>query len=174
MLIVGFTSCGASKQIKNANGATSAYKPLKKRELREKYASLLDVKPKEIKNTRLYYFIDEWYGAKYKWGGNEKSGIDCSGLVCKIYQDVYGLKIQRTVTALHEEHKNFRKQRRFDEGDLVYFKTETKEPTHVGIYLQNGRFVHASKSKGVTIGILDEPYWKKTYLGGGKVKGHKS
>jgi len=146
-----------------------AYTPLRKKELRRKYASILQTRPGTIKNKRLYYFIDEWSGVHYKWGGNDKNGVDCSGFVHQLYQSVYGVKIRRTVATLHEETRNFRKLRKLREGDLVYFKEED-DPSHVGVYLRNGYFVHSSKGTGVHISNLKESYWQKTFAGGGKVR----
>jgi len=145
------------------------YKPLRKRQLKRKYADILQTKPGNIKNLRLYYFIDEWSGVRYKFGGNNKAGIDCSGFVHQLYESVYGVKIKRTVRTMHEETKNFRKQRKLKEGQLVYFK-EADDPSHVGVYLMNGFFVHSSGKEGVHISSLSEEYWKKNFAGGGKVR----
>ena len=63
---------------------------------------------------------------------------------------------------------------RLKEGDLVFFRTSSsvrkKEPNHVGIYLKNGRFIHASTSRGVVVSSLSEPYYVRTWIGGGRVK----
>jgi len=156
-----------------AHHAQKLSKPLRKRELKQKYASILKTTPGKIKNRRLYYFIDDWYGVTYKWGGNTQSGVDCSGLVCQLYKDVYGVKVKRTVATQHQETRNFKRMRRLREGDFVYFRTEGNKLNHVGIYLRNGYFVHASQSKGVAINNLEEDFWQRVYAGGGKVKKKK-
>jgi lipoprotein Spr len=56
------------------------------------------------------------------------------------------------------------------EGDLVFFKIGQNTVSHVGVYLTNDRFVHASTSSGVMISDLKEPYWKKYYAGGGRME----
>jgi murein DD-endopeptidase / murein LD-carboxypeptidase len=145
-------------------------KPLRRKALKKKYAAILETKKSKIKNKKLYYFIDDWAGVEYKWGGNDQDGVDCSGLIVKLYADVYGRKLQRTVALQHEDTRNFRRQRRFREGDLVYFKTVGDDASHVGVYLKNGYFVHSAKSRGVSIANLNDPYWKKVYAGGGKVR----
>ena len=157
----------------DAHHARKPATPLRKRELKQKYASVLKTTPRKIKNRRLYYFIDDWYGVKYKWGGNTQSGVDCSGLVCQLYKEVYGLKVKRTVATQHQETRNFKRMRRLREGDFVYFRTEGNKPSHVGIYLRNGYFVHASQTRGVAINSLEEDYWQRVYAGGGKVKKKK-
>lgn len=129
----------------------------------------MQVKPAKIKNKQLYYFIDDWYGVKYKWGGNDKNGVDCSGFTKLLYQHVYETQMKRTVTTLHETTRNFKRKRRLREGDLVYFR-EKDDPSHVGVYLKNGYFVHSSKGKGVHISSLNDNYWNSIYKGGGKVK----
>ena len=160
------SSCHAAKK-------STAYKPLSRKALKHKYASILQTSPRKIKNRKLYYFVDEWNGVKYKWGGNDKSGVDCSGFAKQLYASVYGLNIKRTVARQHATTKNFKRKRRLKEGDLVYFKEED-DPSHVGVYLQNGFFIHSSKGKGVHISNLNETYWKKTYTGGGKIRKKKS
>jgi cell wall-associated NlpC family hydrolase len=171
--LVACTSCHSSRvvttQTKQTSSVAKEYKPLRKRVLKRKYATILDTKPSKIKNKKLYYFIDEWSGVRYKWGGNDKNGVDCSGFVHQLYLSVYGLKIQRTVATIHTTTKNFHRQRRLREGDILYFKDQD-DPTHVGIYLHNGYFVHSSKGTGVHISNLKEPYWNKAYTGGGKIR----
>ncbi|HRO41665.1 MAG TPA: NlpC/P60 family protein [Flavipsychrobacter sp.] len=160
--LIIFTSCHSSKK-------GTANKPLSKKELKKKYAAILETKPRKIKNQQLYYFIDDWYGVKYKWGGNEKKGVDCSGFTKILYNKVYGMEVKRTVATLHETTKNFKRKRKLREGDLVYFQEED-DPSHVGVYLKNGYFVHSAKGKGVHISNIKDNYWKKIYAGGGKVK----
>lgn len=159
-------ACHSSKK-------TAASKPLRPKELKRKYAQILDTKPRKIKNKALYYFIDDWNGVKYKWGGNDKKGVDCSGFAKLLYANVYHTDIKRTVATQHATTKNFKRKRRLREGDIIYF-AESDDPSHVGIYLRNGFFVHSSKGVGVHISSLHDPYWKKVYTGGGKVKKKKS
>ncbi|MBS1775639.1 MAG: C40 family peptidase [Bacteroidetes bacterium] len=149
--------------------ALKHYTPPSHKQLRRKYAALLETKPSKIRNKPLYYFIDEWINVPYRWGGNDKNGVDCSGFVHQLYQKVYGLKIDRTVAILYDKTKNFKKQKKFSEGDLVYFQTD-EQPDHVGIYLMNGFFIHSSKGKGVHINNLKERYWKQVFIRGGKVR----
>ncbi|HEU4717688.1 MAG TPA: NlpC/P60 family protein [Bacteroidia bacterium] len=137
--------------------------------LRKKYAGILQVDEKEITNLRLYRFIDEWYGVPYKYGGKTKAGIDCSGLTCTLYSEVYGKTISGSAASLNDQCEEV-KEKNLAEGDLVFFKIGSDKVSHVGVYLQNRHFVHASTHKGVMISSLDEAYYQKYFFRGGKLK----
>ena len=124
-------------------------------------------------NIFLYNEGAHWLGTRYRSGGLTKAGVDCSALVMNIYREIYGKRLQRTVS--NQLQKNCRKiaKRKLQEGDLVFFYTgrgRKKTPIHVGIYLKNGRFLHASSSKGVIVSNLNEPYYLRTWVCGGRVK----
>lgn len=129
----------------------------------------LQLSDKEMKEP-LYVFITEWYGVPYKYGECSKSGIDCSGFVNLLYQKVYHKSLERRSDDIF--HKQCKKIKRSEvkEGDLVFFKIESKEITHVGVYLKNNKFVHASTKKGVMISDLNEPYFQRYFYAFGRVK----
>ncbi len=137
--------------------------------LKKKYSDLLGVSEYDIKNEKLYLFINEWYGVKYKYGGHDKSGIDCSGLTARLYLVVYKKQIASTTKELVVGAKKI-KISDLQEGDLVFFNTNGKSISHVGVYLQNHKFVHASSKKGVMISDLNEPYFKQTYVSSGRIR----
>lgn len=137
--------------------------------LKKQYASKLGVMESDIKNEKLYQFINDWYGVKYKYGGKDKNGIDCSGLTSQLYSVVYKKTIACTTKDLVNEVKKI-KETDLKEGDLVFFNTNGKSISHVGVYLQNHKFVHASTKKGVMISDMNEPYFKQTYVSSGRVK----
>lgn len=142
--------------------------------LKKKYAEKLAVSEANITNQKLYQFIDEWYGVPYKYAGKTKAGIDCSGLASTLYLAVYQKKISPSTKALIEEVKKIDGSNPIaiglKEGDLVFFKIESKTVSHVGVYLQNNKFLHASSKKGVMISDLNEPYFKKYFLSAGRVQ----
>lgn len=141
-------------------------------QLREKYSKLLSVPEDSITNFKLYSFIDEWYGTPYKWGGIDKSGIDCSAFIQKLLLEVYNIDIPRTsVQQFYTKNiEKFGSTRYLREGDLVFYQTDKDKPiSHVGIYLGHRRFVNAA-SKGVSIYNMDDPYWRVSYVGAGRVK----
>ena len=109
----------------------------------------------------LYRQHNEWKGTRYKLGGLSKRGIDCSGFVQVTFLSRFGLSLPRTTRTQVKAGKTINKNS-LRTGDLVFFKTS---PTvnHVGIYLEDGQFLHASFSKGVMISRLDNVYWTRKY-----------
>ena len=125
-------------------------------------------------NITLYDACSQWLGVKHRDGGNTKKGVDCSGLASIIYKQVYDIKIERSSANILRKNCVQINRNNLREGDLVFFKTlgtgNSKTPTHVGIYLKNGKFIHASTSKGVIVSSLSEPYYIRTWITGGRVK----
>ena len=98
-------------------------------------------------NIPLYAEASLWLGVPYRYGGNTKAGSDCSGFVWQVYRRVYGKHLERS----SDDRKS-------------------KKIGHVGIFLKDGYFVHASTSKGVIVSSLEEDYYKRTWQKGGRVK----
>lgn len=129
----------------------------------------IDIDQKD--NHKLYIESSKWIGTPYRNGGNSKKGIDCSGLTAHIYNKVYHKKIERNCDRQLKKNCYKISKRNLKEGDLVFFRNRnSKKASHVGIYLKNNKFIHASTSKGVIISDLDEYYWKKYWLSGGRIK----
>ncbi len=137
--------------------------------LRATYAERLNVSEEDIKNEKLYKFIDDWYAVPYKYAGKDKKGIDCSGFTGILCASVYNKKVSASSKAIYEETKRV-SMSELKEGDLVFFVINGKSVSHVGVYLQHNKFVHASTRRGVIISDLDEPYYKKYYHGAGRIK----
>jgi lipoprotein Spr len=137
--------------------------------IRATYAERLKVSESDIKNEKLYKFIDDWYAVPYKYAGKDKKGIDCSGFTSVLCSTVYNKKVSSSSKAIYEETKRVNVSD-LKEGDLVFFIINGKSVSHVGVYLQHNKFVHASTRRGVIISDLDEPYYKKYYHGGGRIK----
>jgi lipoprotein Spr len=113
-----------------------------------------------MRNEKLLDFMEEWYGVKYHFGGNGKDGIDCSAFVSTLMSSVYGLNnLPRMSKDQYYATPRIGKKE-LQEGDLVFFHTygKRKTVTHVGVYLRNNRFVHASIS-GVMISDMSEGYY---------------
>ncbi len=141
--------------------------------LYDKYAKILGVSSGELSNFNLYKFVDKWYGTNYRLGGFSEQGVDCSGFTKLLYQEVYGIELTRTSV---EQHKNANREKSHNnakEGDLVFFRQRSKRINHVGVYLGNSFFIHASTSHGVMISSLTETHWSKSFAGIGKI-GNKS
>ena len=135
-----------------------------------KYAEVISVEPNEIGNLPLYRFIDKWYGTRYKWGGNDMYGIDCSAFSKRLYNDVFGVEIQRTSREQHRTCVRVKDVETAVEGDLIFFRMHRIRVSHVGIYLANGFFVHSSRSHGVVISSLNDKYWSRRYAGCGRIE----
>jgi lipoprotein Spr len=133
-----------------------------------KYAIAIDTTVESLSNYALYAFIDEWMGTKYQYGGNSRLGIDCSSFSNTLFQTIYGLSLPRT-SSDQFLFANPVSEEKLQEGDLLFFKTGGVAISHVGVYLGNGRFVHASTVKGVTIDFLEFPYYKKTFFSAGRI-----
>ncbi len=151
----------ANTPIKNTN--VTSFSALKK-----EFSVKLGVPESGIKNELLYQFIKEWYAAPYKYGGKTKLGIDCSGFSSVLYQAVFKKQLSASSKNQYNDCKKTNKQN-LKEGDLVFFNTNGKDVSHVGVYLQNNKFVHASTSKGVIINDLNEAYYKKYFVAFGFV-----
>ena len=116
--------------------------------------------PSQITNT-LYAQYDVWKGTPYRMGGMSRKGIDCSGLVQLTFKQRFGISLPRTTKEQAKQGDKI-SLRKLKPGDLVFFKTGWRT-RHVGIYIGNGKFFHASTSKGVIISKLNNVYWQKKY-----------
>ena len=121
-------------------------------------------------NHALYVESSNWMGVPYRNGGTTKQGVDCSGLTSAIYKKVYRKNLERSSDDQRKKNCQKVNKRKLKEGDLVFFHNgrKKKHATHVGIYLKEDKFIHASTSRGVSIGNLNEDYWEKHWLSGGR------
>lgn len=117
----------------------------------------------------LYLNAAEWIGTPYRAGGDSKRGTDCSGLTSQLYRKVYHTRLSRSTDGQLKECKQI-SRRNLREGDLVFFtsRASRKRVAHVGIYLKNGKFIHASTSQGVIVSNLKEKYYTDYWLCGGR------
>ena len=116
---------------------------------------------KESLRATLYRQYQKWRGTRCHYGGMSKTGVDCSGFVYLTYRDQLGIHLPRTT--LHQSTSgSMIASDELRAGDLVFFLTDG-QTRHVGIYLDNSQFVHASKSQGVIVSSLDNNYWRDTF-----------
>lgn len=116
-------------------------------------------------------FLEDWWGVPHRMGGTSKKGVDCSGLVCVIYQDLYNNPLQsRRAQDIYAEVDPVLDPDDLQVGDMVFFKVGDVRIDHVGIYLGDGDFAHASSSRGVMVSNLSGNYWNQRYFRGGRRK----
>ncbi len=116
----------------------------------------------------LYYQVYDWLGTRYKYSGNSKKGIDCSAFVGEIYKNAYCIDLSRSSRNIWMQVNPVEKNE-LKEGDLLFFKIKKKQISHVGVYLGNNKFAHASTHEGVTVSDLDEKYYKRYFYKGGRL-----
>ena len=132
--------------------------------LQFKYALMTDVPVEQLSNIKLLQYIDDWYGTHYRFGGNTHQGIDCSAFAGGLMSTVFGIGLPRMAKDQYNAGERIDRAD-LQEGDLVFFHTTRKGVSHVGVYLVNNKFVHASTNYGVTISDLTDPYYSKAYVG---------
>ena len=135
--------------------------------LQFKYAMMMDVEVETVTNTELYNFIDNWYGTHYRMGGTTKKGIDCSAFSGTLLSTIYSFNMPRTAREQYKICEHLNKEDLLP-GDLVFFNTRGGV-SHVGVYLTNNHFVHSSSSEGVKISSLEEDYYSRKFICGGRV-----
>jgi len=119
--------------------------------------------------TRLYQQHYEWYGVKYRRGGLSMSGIDCSGFVKQTFATLFDINLPRD-TYLQAKAGVDLDRSELRPGDLVFFRINNRTQ-HVGIYLEEDKFLHASTSRGVMISSMTHPYWQSRYWKSVRVEG---
>ncbi|NTV46642.1 MAG: C40 family peptidase [Chlorobiales bacterium] len=102
-------------------------------------------------------------GTRYRYGGtDENRGLDCSGFVSKVFNNAIGMKLPHSSVGMAELGEEVDKSE-MQFGDLVFFKIRKKRISHVGIYVGDGKFVHATRGAGVMYSSLNEEYYRRTY-----------
>jgi murein DD-endopeptidase / murein LD-carboxypeptidase len=129
----------------------------------------IGISGKQVRDNKLYTFIDDWYGAPYQYGGCQKTGVDCSCFTSILCEHVYGKRLSRTAGDMFKECDLITADNA-KEGDLFFFRMNGKTITHVGVCVKENFFVHSSTSKGVMINNLGEAYYKKYFFCAGRIK----
>jgi lipoprotein Spr len=146
----------------------AADKPDEEESLAKDYLSqIMHVAVSATSNMKLFNFVYEWIGTPYRFGGSTKKGIDCSAFTKQLYNQVFNLDIKRSSRDIFSMVSPVGKDE-LKEGDLVFFKIHSRSISHIGIYLGNNRFAHAS-SKGVSVSSLDDDYYSRYFYKGGRV-----
>lgn len=113
--------------------------------------------------TPLMQIVNELLGIRYKYGGSSTKGFDCSGFTSYVFEHLIGEKLnRRSIDQATQGVKVAKADLR--EGDLVFFKTNGKSISHVGIYVGDGKFAHASTKNGIVIIPMTDSYYAKRYV----------
>jgi cell wall-associated NlpC family hydrolase len=147
----------------NPNDKTERHKPIVQTGnglVSDEWARL-EIKLGRHDNKKLYKELKKWLGTPYVYAAHTcGEGTDCSGMVMEVYLEIYGIKLHRNSAKMLEQNCKVIDLDDLREGDLVFFCTNGDERvSHVGIYLKENKFVHASSSRGVTVDDLRQNYY---------------
>lgn len=134
---------------------------------KEYLSQIMRVAVSATSNMKLFNFVYDWIGTPYRFGGNTKKGVDCSAFTKQLYSQVFNLDIKRNSRDIFSMVSPIGRDE-LKEGDLVFFKIHSRSISHIGIYLGDNRFAHASL-KGVAISNLDDAYYARYFYKGGRV-----
>lgn len=150
---VGLVGCSSSSDESASKPARSIYRKPMQSHLSDPIMAIASLSEHQ----------QEWKGTRYRLGGNSKKGIDCSGFMQVTFRDLFGIDLPRTTTEQANEGERISKSE-LRTGDLVFFKTgRGPNGKHVGVYVKNGQFLHASTKGGVIYSDMNSPYWSKTF-----------
>ncbi len=139
-----------------------------KKQSLEKFYALNELAPNSACSPHLYYEVYDWIGTRYKYSGSTKKGIDCSGFVSEMYKKTYCINLTGGSSDIWQAVKPVEKCD-LQEGDILFFKIKKGQISHVGVYLANNKFAHASVHSGVIISDLNEEYYTKYFYKGGRI-----
>ena len=167
LIISLLASCGTEK------GGSRLYDPKQVTHLsRQLQINLSNKNKDDDKNIPLYAEVSTWLGAPYRYGGTTKRGTDCSGFIMQVYRKVYNKTLPRSTSGLAAAKYKGVAKRNLYAGDIILFATGKNKRTvsHAGIYLKDGKFIHASTSKGVMVNHIDDTYYKNAWVKAIRVK----
>src|ERR1700761_8712453 len=163
-----FSVLAAQAQTKISPNPSDEKVPDEQESLAKDYLSqIMGVALSATSNMKLFHFVYDWIGTPYRFGGTSRHGIDCSAFTKELYSQVFNMDIERSSRDIFSMVSPVSKDD-LKEGDLVFFKIHSRSISHIGIYLGNNRFAHASL-RGVAINSLDEAYWTRYFYKGGRV-----
>ena len=134
----------------------------------EEYSAKLQIQFDSTCDPLFISTVVGWLGVPYKHAGYSKSGIDCSGFVSKIYKEVYNIDLTHSSSQMIYQMKTLVKRSELRMGDILFFRIHGRRISHVGMYLKDDKFIHASIYNGITVNDLDAPYYKKAYYIAGR------
>jgi hypothetical protein len=144
-------------------------KMIEQKEMHE-LSSRLGITIVDTENLDLYREAADWLGTRYRRGGMSHAAVDCSGFTNIIYKKVFGQQLDRVSTTIAQNvRESITNKEDLQPGDMVFFSTfRKKRINHVGVYLGDGKFIHASIKQGVIVSSLSEGYYSKAWRKGGR------
>jgi len=128
---------------------------------------------RDTPRERMLMEIIKYLDTPYKYGGNSKDGIDCSAFTQNLYRDILSINLLRSARLQFTQGQSVSNKQDLQFGDLVFFNTRQRvRPGHVGIYIGDKLFAHASTAKGVTISSMDLDYYSQRFMGGRRIDSH--
>ncbi|MFA5806676.1 MAG: C40 family peptidase [Melioribacteraceae bacterium] len=165
-------ACHTTKNTNKSSNPIAIGSNISSSEFYKKYSKKLGVELTGKEDKKFIEAIAGWLGTPYVYGGNSKKGTDCSGFVQTLYKDIYNISLYRAAADL-VKNCDLIDKKDIKTGDLIFFKINSNKVSHVGIFLNDGKFVHASSSKGVMVSDLKEKYYTKYFYCGGRIKNLK-
>lgn len=127
-----------------------------------------NILPNGLNRDQFLLEVVRYLGVRYSYGGSTKQGIDCSGFTCEVYRNAASKALPRSTSEQFRSGEKITKNE-LQFGDLVFFNTTGHSPSHVGIYIEDDIFAHASVVEGVTLSSLESTYYKKRFVGARRV-----
>ncbi|MFN0156964.1 MAG: C40 family peptidase [Bacteroidota bacterium] len=126
------------------------------------------ITPNGLNRDKVLLDVIGYLGTPYSYGGSTKNGMDCSGFTTLVYGGALNRKLPRSTREQYQVGAEVTKSE-LQFGDLVFFNTTGRTPSHVGIFIEGDLFAHASVSYGVTISSLESTYYRKRFVGARRV-----
>ncbi|NLD99562.1 MAG: C40 family peptidase [Fibrobacter sp.] len=162
LLVLMYLICGCTPSVRYVRDSSSAKKTEYEPAIQQN--SLNTINKNHITDEQLLKAVSSYIGTPYKYGGMDRRGLDCSGFVCCVFRDVLDVKLPHNSFELYKMGTSV-SVRRAIQGDLVFFRGRRRIIDHVGIYLGDGKFVHASTNRGVIYSELSQDYYKSHFAG---------
>lgn len=169
---LAITSCGSAKNTATVNRTTKVDKGHNRHDDSHSFKTPKSLHPQ---TDALMTETKRWLGTPYKYGGESKRGVDCSGLVMSIYKNALDIKLPRN-SAQQSRFCSPLDKNQLLPGDLLFFATsgKSKGVSHVGIYVGDGKMVHSSGSSGVIVSNIFDDYYVRTFAGAGYVEKYRA
>ena len=133
------------------------------------YSHKLGISLDSSSNFQFISFVAGWLGTPYLRAGTSKNGTDCSGFVSSVYKEVFGISLIHSSAGMLYQMKERVKKSELREGDIIFFRINGKRISHVGIYLRDHKFIHASIYRGIVVDDLRDAYYQRAYYTAGRV-----